>query len=235
MLRKRPLELPLTAVLRFDGGGWRREERWGVVVVVMAQQVTGCSVLQLDPAAREGRDRVDKFPARGNVRSGGWLDDYDHVGVADPELMVVGGVDDCVVRSTDRGVSHGLHGGGKGGGDMPAGGINSRFQCPQSGWCHASLAFSYATGYYGSAKDKTGVVPESILPSRAVPLPVHVMEYTSSCSAAASWCASGSIHQICWEGNMFSSCGYAYRRTLSELDRAVCRCRTNPNSRLRIT
>lgn len=111
VLRKRPLELPLAAVLRFDGGGWRWEERRGIVVVVMAQQVTGCSVLQLDPAAREGRDRVDKFPARGDVRGGGWLDDYDHVGVADPELMVVGGVDDRVIRSTDRGVIHGLHGG----------------------------------------------------------------------------------------------------------------------------
>lgn len=145
MLRKRPLELPLAAVLRFDGGRGCREERWGVVVVVVAQQVAARSVLQLDPAAREGCDRVDKFPARGDVRGGGWLDHYDHVGVVDPEHMVVRRVDDRVVRSTDRGVSHGLRGGYRRG-DMPAGEINSRFQRPQSGWRPGCLVFSYATG-----------------------------------------------------------------------------------------
>lgn len=87
----------------------------------------------------------------------------------------------------------------------------------------------------GSAKNKIRVVPEPILPSRALPLPVHVMEYASSCSAAALWCASGSIHQICWEGNRFSSCGHAYRPTMSGLDRGTCKCRTIPNSQLRIT
>lgn len=104
MLRKRPLELPLSAVLRLYGCRGRREERRWVVVVFVAEKVAGCGVLQLEPAAWEGCDGMDKLPARAGVCGRGWLDGHYWVGVTDTEDVVVRGVDDGVVRDADSGL-----------------------------------------------------------------------------------------------------------------------------------
>lgn len=100
-----PLELPLAAVVGFDGGLVGRNQDWRVVLVVVAEKVAAADILDLEPAVWKGGDRENKFPEVLAAVGGIFLDVDPGTGAwlvaVDIEYLVVHDVDDSVRDHTD--------------------------------------------------------------------------------------------------------------------------------------